>query len=95
MALWSLFIEVDTKSYSTQLQAATPREAVASYLSGESLSEFLRSEHLGEWPSRLSATDIVLFVPMEGLTNMYLCQLGRDGKYVSIILVCTVENTNL
>ncbi len=34
--------------------------------------------------------DVILLIPMDGLSNMYLCQIGRDGKYVSVVMVRTV-----
>ena len=35
--------------------------------------------------------DIVALMPMEGLVNMYLCQLGREGEYVSVVMARTVS----
>ncbi|MGH8453632.1 MAG: hypothetical protein ACRESW_03690 [Nevskiales bacterium] len=85
MALWSLFVEVGGKRFSSQVRAASPKAAVSSFLRRGTLA------HFSESAASFTAKDIVLFTPMEGLVNMHLCQLGRSGKYVSITLARTVE----
>jgi len=90
MALWSLFIEVDSKHYSTQVNAASPKAAISTFLRGKSLRSFMSGSEFDGWPKSFTSKDIVLFVPMEGLVNMHLCQLGRKGRYLSITLARTV-----
>ncbi len=92
MALWSLVIDAGGRRYSTQVEAAEPRDAVAVFLAGESLASFLRSEGLIDWPTDFGPRDVTLMMPMKGLFNMFICDLGRGGNYVSIILVRTETN---
>lgn len=94
MALWSLVIGVAGKSYSTQVEAESPSDAISMFLAGQSLVSFLRSEGLADWPTDLGPTDITLMVPMQGLVNMFACDVGRNGKYVSITLVRTEIASN-
>lgn len=92
MALWSLFVEVGSRlRYSTQITAPTPRAAIRRFLTGRGLitHDLARLSRAG-WPASFSMRDVSLLMPMEGLTNMYLCQIGRNGKYVSVVMVRTV-----
>jgi hypothetical protein len=41
-------------------------------------------------PATLSSADIVSFIAMDGLTNMWLGQAGRRGKYVTVVLAETI-----
>lgn len=91
MPLWSLFVDVGAKRYSTQIRAATAKAAVGLFLKGPSLSQFLGGPEFRGWPKSFSMKDVVRFIAMEGLTNMYLCQIGREGKYVSVTLARTVS----
>lgn len=89
MALYSMFVECEgLDSFSTQMVADTPPSAVRRFLGTTILQKYLEQKE--GWPTDLSSDDIFMFMPMEGLTNMYLCQLGRSGKYVSIVLARTV-----
>jgi hypothetical protein len=100
MALCSLFVNCEgVGSFGTQIVADAPRNAVRDYLLQNGLYEFLavRGKQL---PKKLdkaisanekfSEKDIFVFTPMDGLVNMDLCQLGRDGKYITIIVAETV-----
>ena len=79
MALWSMFVQVGSSHFSTQVHAPSPESAVGELLRGSALRDWLKgSEHVG-WPTSFEAKDVFLFTPMEGLVNMYLCQLGREG----------------
>ena len=42
-------------------------------------------------PSTLAERDVVLIIPMNGMINRYLCQLGRAGTYMSVALVRTMD----
>ena len=91
MALWSLMINLDGGgSFGTQVSAPTPNRALRFFLEGSSLSRFLQTAGPG-WPATFRVDDVVAFLPMTGLKEMHLCQLGRDGKYASVMLVKTVE----
>ena len=90
MALWSLFVEVGDTRYSTQVTADDPRSAMRRLMTSGGLKQVLARLGKEGWPPRFSARDIVLLIPMDGLVNMYLCQFGRSGKYVSVVLARTV-----
>lgn len=91
MALWSLFVTVGKENYSTQVVADSPREVIRRFLRTVSLKETLRQLRSSGWPVQFSLSDVILLVPMDGLVNMYLCQIGREGKYVSVIMARTVS----
>lgn len=65
MALWSLVIGAAGKSYSTQVEAESPNEAVSLFFAGQSLVSFLRSEGLADWPTDLVAPDSVVMYRIE------------------------------
>ncbi|HLK71379.1 MAG TPA: hypothetical protein VKT19_05450 [Steroidobacteraceae bacterium] len=92
MALWSLFVEVGSKlRYSTQIPAPTPRAAIRRLLSPRGLiSHDLARLSKSGWPKAFSMRDVLSLVPMEGLINMYVCQIERNGKHISVILARTV-----
>ncbi len=90
MGLWSLFVEVASKHFLTQVQAPSPEAAVGEFLRGAALRDWLKGVEYADWPRSFTAEDVFLLIPMEGLVNMYLCQLGREGCYVSITLALTV-----
>jgi len=90
MPLYSLFVNCEgVGHFSTQASADTPKGAVGRFLEMPALRQFLG--RADGWPLDLSSADIVLFIPMEDLVNMHLCQLGRQGKYVQITIVRTVS----
>ena len=91
MALWSLFVTVGDEKYSTQVVADSPRGAIRRFLHTGGLKETLSRLGSTGWPAKFSVKDVVLFIPMDGLVNMYLCQLGREGKYVSVVMARTVS----
>jgi hypothetical protein len=85
MALWSLFVELEGACYSSQMRGDTPAEAISSFLGGGSIEGFTDNKF------SFTPEDIVLFIPMDGLVNMHLCQVGRRGEYASITMALTVE----
>ena len=91
MALWSLFVSVDGNLYSTQHAAPSPRKAIHRLLHDDGLAQFIKSSKDEAWPTQFSPRDIVLLAPMNPLVNMYVCQFGRAGKYVSVVLARTVS----
>ena len=91
MALWSLFVEVGDNRYSTQVSAADAKGAIQRFLATSGFRQTLASLSAKGFPPSFSMSDVHLLIPMEGLTNMYLCQLGQRSKYVSVILARTVS----
>jgi len=93
MALFSLHINyIGIGGYSTQCRAEGPYDAIRVFLKKPSLNEFL-SEH-PEWPCDFQLRDIYLFMPLKGLTNVYFCGLGQQGKYIHIDIVQTVQRSS-
>jgi hypothetical protein len=89
MALYSLVIEREGKTYSTQLAADSAAKAVKKYFN----ETYPRSsvEIFGESTPKLTAKDIIYVTPMDGLVNMWVACAGREGKYVSVICARTVS----
>jgi len=90
MALWSLFVEVGGERYSTQVAAPTPRAAIKRFLTTPGLKQVLARLSKDGWPASFSMRDNLTLIRMDGLINMHLCQLVREGKYVSVVMVRTV-----
>jgi hypothetical protein len=81
MSLYSLFIEHEGKSFSTQFVAESANEAVLL---------FFAHPLVASTNPVLSAKDILYVTPMEGMVNLWAACAGRDGKYVSITCTRTV-----
>lgn len=91
MALWSLFVTVGDENFSTQVVADSPRGAIRCLLQTGGLKETLSRLGATGWPAKFSVKDIFVLIAIEDLVNMYLCQLGREGKYVSVVMARTVS----
>ena len=89
MALFSLVIERDGRSYSTQLESDTAANAVNLYFNNHYNSS--GKDFFGENAPKLTAKNIIYFTVMDGLVNMWLAQAGMEGEYVSVICVLTVS----
>jgi hypothetical protein len=89
MALYSLFIEAGGKTTATQIEAESVRSAFATFIDQRYDAGVRRILGNGA-PAGLSAADICLFTAMDGLTNMWLGQAGREGKYISVMFALTV-----
>ena len=86
MALYSMFMELQgVDSFSTQVTANTPKNAVRKFLRWFVVKK-------KQWPKRFSEKDILLLIPMTGLVNMHLCQLGRNGEYITLTIVLTAKS---
>ena len=89
MALFSLVIERDGKSYSTQLESDTAKSAMNLYFNNH--YNHSGKEFFGKNSPTLTAKNIIYFTAMDGLINMWLAQAGVEGEYVSVICVLTVS----
>lgn len=99
MPLFSLFVKCEgVGTFETQINAITPRVAVSEFLKDNAIYEFLAAggnrlpkklEEVSDLGERYSDKDIVLFIPMDGLVNMHVCQLGRRDQHITIITVLT------
>lgn len=89
MALYSLIVEHEGKSYTTQVRAESATQAVAEYFSriypASSAGAFGPSAPL------LNATNIIYVTPMEGLVNLWAACAGNEGRYVSVVCARTVS----
>jgi hypothetical protein len=83
MALYSLVVESEGNSYSTQVAAESARMAVNEYF--RNVYPRSSAEAFGLTAPILSAQDILHIRPMDGLVNMWVCCAGREGKYVSVV----------
>ncbi len=90
MALYSLIIEHDGKSYSTQIFADTATIAVSEYLSR--IYPVTRQEAFGDTAPELSPEDVIYVTPMQGLINLWAACAGREGRYVNFVCASTVQN---
>jgi hypothetical protein len=90
MALYSLSVSCQgAGSITCQIEATDPRAALRSFLGGEDLARFLSAQR--GWPKVFSEADIYAFLPVAGMKNVYQCELGRSGKYMSVTLTRTVS----
>ena len=89
MALYSAFVQAGSEHYSTQIRAETATDAFEKFCDKiyNQTASGLTSSHS---PKSLEASDIIHVTRMDGLTNMWICQAGRNGKYVSVVLARTV-----
>lgn len=92
MALFSLSINcVGLESWTTQCLGSSPEAVIRTFLRRGSLGQFV-ARHTG-WPKEFAFRDIYAFLPLDGLSNVYFCGLGRGGKYVQITLFHTVQRS--
>lgn len=89
MALYSLFIEHQGKSYTTQVSAASATSAVCEYFSR--VYPVSGIPFFGEDAPALDANNIIYITPMEGLVNSWAACAGRDGSYISLVCTRTVS----
>jgi hypothetical protein len=83
MALYSMVVEHEGKSFTTQVTGGSVQDAARSFFANSmaaSLAPALKPEH-------------ILYVhPMEGLVNTWAVCAGLEGRYVSITAVKVEEN---
>ena len=86
MALFTITAQYAERSFSTQLAASDAQFAVAYFL--DRFYPSLRLEGFGASAPDLGASDLVMFSPMDGLTNAWAATAGRNGSYIN--LVCSL-----
>jgi hypothetical protein len=93
MPLFSLIVTCEgVGTYTTQCRGKNPYSAIHTFLRTISLNEFLATHT--EWPRDFKLKDIYIFIPLDGLTNLYFCGLGQKGKYIGMHLVQTVQRNS-
>ncbi|KFN41597.1 hypothetical protein [Arenimonas oryziterrae] len=88
MNLYSLVVECQGKTVSTQVEAKSAESAVSTLLAGPYLH--MREAAFGAIAPDLDAADIIYVRPMMDLVNIWAASAGRNGKYISIVCVRTV-----
>jgi hypothetical protein len=91
MGLYSLIVEHQGKSFSTQLAAPSADEAIADFFSNT--YSRLREQAFGPAAPDLGSGDIIYVKSMTDLTNIWAASVGRGGQYVSVVCVLTVPHT--
>lgn len=92
MALYSAFVQAGSEHFSTQVRSETARDAFNAFF--DTIYNKTASGLTGAGaPKSLSASDILYVTRMDGLTNMWICQAGRNGKYVTVVLARTVTRS--
>jgi hypothetical protein len=90
MPIFSLVIEHECRSYSTQVEAESVAEAAERYFADVYPKTY--KEAFGTTAVELNVLDIIYVVPMEGLMNIWSISAGREGRYVSIVCVLTADS---
>lgn len=88
MNLYSLVIEHEGKSYTTQIEAESERGAVAQYLA--SIYSRTAKQAFGPSAPSLDVEDIIYVTPMQDLVNLWAVSVGRAGRYLSVVCALTV-----
>ena len=90
MALYSLVVSCHGLGFfNTQVTAGNAMSAAREFLRTPELKRFMAGRR--GWPKSFGKRDIYSFIPMAGKRNLYVCDLGRDGKYISITVARTVS----
>ena len=89
--LFTVVVRAGAKGYSAQHNCDNWDQLVPTLLASPPFRWFCQSE-LGIPNARpLSAEDVFMFVPMDGLVETWLAQGGREGKYFEAVCVRTAE----
>jgi hypothetical protein len=86
MALYSLFVEHEGESFSTQLHAESVELAIRSFFGSKMASATL---------PQLSIEHLLYVTQMEGLTNAWAACAGHEGRYVSLTCFRTEEQAGV
>ncbi len=87
MALFSYVATFGDKHLPGQITAASADEAVRAFFD----HHYSRQRQLlGDAPE-IDSRHIVLIDRMAGLRNMWLCQAGKDGRWITAFFAETVE----
>lgn len=83
MPLFTLTVRYELDCFSTQLTAPDAHASVRRFFDRTYPS--IREGAFGALAPDVSAADLVLFIPLEGLTNVWAATAGRGGKYVEVV----------
>jgi hypothetical protein len=87
MALFSYVATFGDKHHAGQIRAASAEEAIRAYFD----HDYPRHRQLlGDAPE-IDSKHVVLTDRMAGLRNMWVCQAGRDGRWITAFFAETVE----
>lgn len=83
MPLFTLTVRYELDWFSIQLTAPDAHAGVRQFFDGT--YPLIREGAFGALAPHVSAADLVLFSPLEGLTNVWAATAGRGGKYVEVV----------
>lgn len=89
MPLFTLTVRHGPIWFTTQTEASTAHAAAEHFF--DAIYPAIRNDAFGDTAPDVRASDLVLFVPMDGLTNAWAATAGREGRYVE--LVCSRTST--
>ena len=93
-ATWTIVGNFDARSglgrFETQLFAPSVQAAVRRVMSGQIIRNKLDGAPDG-WPRRFTMGDVDTLLSFDRLPNVYLCQLLRNGNYLTLSLLRTTE----
>lgn len=87
MGLYSLVIDHEGRSYTTQVEAGSAEGAVEHYL--RAVYPVSATEAFGPNAPVLRAQDVIYVTPMQGLENLWAVSVGSGGRYISAVCVLT------
>ncbi|MFO3704787.1 hypothetical protein ACI6Q5_07310 [Xanthomonas codiaei] len=83
MPLFTLTVRYELDWFSTQLTAPDALAGVRQFFDRTYPS--IREDAFGALAPDVSAADLVLLIPLEGLTNAWAATAGRGGEYVEVV----------
>lgn len=87
MPLFTFTVRYELDGFSTQLTAPDPNAGVSEFF--DRTYPMIREDAFGALAPDVSAADLVLFTPLEGLTNVWAAAAGRGGTYVDVVCSMT------
>ncbi|MEA9556694.1 hypothetical protein VC273_12465 [Xanthomonas nasturtii] len=88
MPLFTLTVRYELGWFSTQLTAPNAQAGVVQFF--DKTYPSIREDAFGALAPDVRAADLVLFIPMEGLTNVWAATAGSHGKYVEVVCCRTI-----
>jgi hypothetical protein len=80
--------------YTNQYDVSGLDQAMPTLLASEGFRQFSTATMPTSAWEPFSPKDVFLFIPMEGLRNAWLAQVGRPGEYFTVVLVKTHEGVD-
>ena len=87
MPLYSLILDHEKKSFTTQIKGENATDAISIFV--DNFYPNMKVEAFGSTAPDLKINDIIFVTPMVGLINLWAACVGKDGRYVEIVCVRT------